>query len=322
MDILKVLKQPFPYNPGIKRKIIAAILFALFVFIFLIIFEPFGLDVIGSKALVLISFKYAVVTFFGVLFGTLIFIISPSTFTEASWTTGKQIMFTAAIIIFVGVLNYLVSPLIVNKTLNLSDALWFQGITLAISIIPVSIFFLIKQNQLLKKFSAQAELIEKQLIKNQNEQNKQEDIADDKKVENQVGNNVYGVSDLNTANRIVFLGDYQNDKIELDVDELYFISSASNYIKIYHLENDKLVYSIIRLTLKKAEEILKEYPIFLKCHRAFVINIDKVVHVEGTAQGFRIKIRDHDELIPISRSINKEFSDRLLAYRKKTSVDK
>jgi DNA-binding LytR/AlgR family response regulator len=227
-------------------------------------------------------------------------------------------MFTAAIIFFVGVLNYLVSPLIVNKTLNLKDALWFQGITLAVSVIPVSIFFLVKQNQLLKKFTAQAELLQKQLKENQDEVNKQERVIEEQNNnEKEERQQIDGISDLGNTNKITFMGDYLNGKIELDVEKLYFITSASNYIKIYHLVNDKLVYSIIRLTLKKAEEILKDYPIFLKCHRAFIINIDKVVHVEGNAQGFRIKIKDHEELVPISRSINNEFSDKLLAYRKK-----
>ena len=42
-----------------------------------------------------------------------------------------------------------------------------------------------------------------------------------------------GTSNLDIATNFIFLGDYQNDKIELELDELYFISSASNYIKLF-----------------------------------------------------------------------------------------
>jgi hypothetical protein len=37
--------------------------------------------------------------------------------------------------------------------------------------------------------------------------------------------------------------------------------------------------------------------------------------VEGNAQGYKIKIDGHDELIPVSRNLNNEFSDKLLAFR-------
>ena len=115
--------------------------------------------------------------------------------------------------------------------------------------------------------------------------------------------------------KIILSGDYQNEKIELFPEDLFLISSASNYIKVFHLRKNVLVHSIIRSTLKKAEETLSEYPNFFKCHRAFIVNLDKVVHVEGNAQGYKIKIDGHDELIPVSRNLNSEFSDKLLAFK-------
>ncbi len=77
-----------------------------------------------------------------------------------------------------------------------------------------------------------------------------------------------------------------------------------------------VVYSLVRSTLKRAEEILITHPNFFKCHRAFIVNLDKVVHVEGNAQGYKIKLDGYDELIPVSRNLNGEFSDKLLAFRK------
>jgi len=112
------------------------------------------------------------------------------------------------------------------------------------------------------------------------------------------------------------LGDYQNEKVEVYVDDLHLVTSASNYIKVFHLQKEQLVYSIIRSTLKKAEETLLEHPNFFKCHRAYIINLDKVVHVEGNAQGYKVRVAGHEELVPVSRNLNGEFSDKLLAFRK------
>ena len=111
-------------------------------------------------------------------------------------------------------------------------------------------------------------------------------------------------------------------------DDLYFIAAANNYIKVYFIKNasrpgkdgneavpGKPSYTIIRMTMKKAEEVLEAWPGFFRCHRAYIINLDKVEHVEGNAQGYKIRLVDTEELIPVSRNLNNEFSDKLLAIR-------
>jgi len=195
---------------------------------------------------------------------------------------------------------YLVSPFFFHAEFNLYRAVWFQGITVVMGIIPVFIFVLLRQNRLLKKFKVEAEQLEKKL------QEKQEVQIE----ENQ------SLAVQNVQTKIILTGDYQNETIEVYADDLYLITSASNYIKVYHLQKEKLIYSIIRSTLTKAEETVIVHPNFLKCQRAFIINLDKVVHVEGNAQGYKVKIEGYDELVPVSRNLNQEFSDKLLAFRK------
>ena len=74
-------------------------------------------------------------------------------------------------------------------------------------------------------------------------------------------------------------------------------------------------YLILRSTLKKAEETLRPFPCFFKSHRAYIINLDKVIHVQGNAQGYKIRLQELEELVPVSRNMNTEFSDKLLAWR-------
>lgn len=299
MPLLQSLRQPFPYEASPKSKLRMAAFFGIFIFAFLMIFKPFDLDFFPMSRLILISASYGLITFTCVFVSTVLFpICLPGSFTESRWTTGRQIIFTAGVIFFVGLINYLVSPLLVDSTLNLSNAIWFQGITIAIGLIPVSIFILLRQNRLLQKFSHQADLIEKKL--------KEKQEADE---------NAPLTFRKPASNKITLLGDYQNEKVEVYIDDLHMVASASNYIKVFHLQKDTLVYSIIRSTLKKAEETLLVHPNFFKCHRAYIINLDKVVHVEGNAQGYKLRIQGHDDLIPVSRNLNAEFSDKLLAFR-------
>ena len=300
MSLLQSLKQPFPHEASsLTSKLGMAAFFGLFVFVFLVIYKPFDLDEFALQKLVPISLGYSFVTFTCVFLATTVFpICLPSSFAESRWTTGRQITFTAVVIFFVGLMNYLVSPLLVNSNLSLYNAIWFQGITILIALLPVSIFILFRQNRLLRKFREQADIIEKKL---KEKQEASETIAPS--------------AQKTISNKITLPGNYQNEKVEVYIDDLYLITSASNYIKVFYLQKDKLIYSIIRSTLKKAEETLLEHPNFFKCHRAFIINLDKVVHVEGNAQGYKLKIQGHDELIPVSRNLNAEFSDKLLAFR-------
>jgi DNA-binding LytR/AlgR family response regulator len=69
------------------------------------------------------------------------------------------------------------------------------------------------------------------------------------------------------------------------------------------------------MTMKKAEEALEAWPGFFRCHRAYIVNLDKVQHVEGNAQGYRLRFPDVEEPVPVSRNLNSEFSDKLLAIR-------
>ncbi|HKH62152.1 MAG TPA: LytTR family transcriptional regulator DNA-binding domain-containing protein [Flavitalea sp.] len=299
MFLSKMLRQPFPYEGGLKNHLAIAAFFGLFIFVFLMIFAPFDLDRHPTRKLLAIALSYGLIT------TTCIFIMSsifplffPAFFNESSWTTGKQILITAAIVFIVGLSNYLVSPFLVDTKWNVQSAVWFQGITLAISFLPVTVYILSKQNRLLRKFSQQAEKIDEKLQQSIEEKGKQE-------------------IEENVSHNIVLHGDYQDERIEVFADDLVLVSSASNYIKVFHLQKTSLVHSIIRSTLRKAEESLSTNPNFFKCHRAFIVNLDKVVHVEGNAQGYRIKIDGYDELIPVSRNLSSEFSDKLLAFRKR-----
>lgn len=62
----------------------------------------------------------------------------------------------------------------------------------------------------------------------------------------------------------------------IDLEEVVYVESAQNYIRI-HLDNDiKLVY----LTLKEIQERLPSTQ-FVQVHRSYLINLHKVIGVEG-----------------------------------------
>lgn len=311
---MNIFKQSFPYTASWTSKLKIALGFGLFVSVFLLVFKPFGLIAFPMNRLWMAGIGYGLITF-GCLFITLIIlpVFFPRFFQEDQWTTGKQIIHTTALIVLVGLVNYLFSPWLVDTGYSLRDLLWFQAITLAIALLPVTIFTLWKQNSLLKKFEQQAAELEKKLKEKPDPGKWQEttNSIPEKKTEAPV---------------IELTGDYQGEKIRLSPAALYYIAAANNYIKVYFYTqtqgqgngNDqapKPSYAIIRMTMKKAGEMLEPWPCFFRCHRAYIINLDKVEHVEGNAQGYRVRLSGTGESIPVSRNLNSEFSDKLLALR-------
>ncbi|WP_024994807.1 LytR/AlgR family response regulator transcription factor [Phocaeicola paurosaccharolyticus] len=95
-----------------------------------------------------------------------------------------------------------------------------------------------------------------------------------------------------------------NTKESLEVlpSMLQFIEAEGNYINVFYLENGVSQKKTLRCTLKQVEELFKDYPNIIRCHRAFIVNIDKIKHVDGNAQGYRLHIDDTDRTVLVSRA--------------------
>jgi DNA-binding LytR/AlgR family response regulator len=300
---MNIFNQRFPCTTSWKSHLVAGLFFGLFVMGFLLAFKPFGLNTLESGKLLFYCAVYGFIAFACIMLIALSLPkIFPSFFNEETWTTGKQILLVSLIVIVIGLVNYFTSPLMGGSNQSLRKLLWYQGITIMIALLPITIFTLLKQNLLLKKFEKQAASLEKKL---------QQKLDPDKEEEPPAP----PTEKKNDLSAIELTGDYQGEKIILLPEELCFISAANNYVKVYFIKKDKVAYSILRMTMKKVEEVLQAWPGFFRCHRAYIINLDKVQHVEGNAQGYKVRLAGVEEAIPVSRNLNSEFSDRLLAMR-------
>lgn len=276
--------------------------FALFIILFLFIFKPFGLDTLDKNLFITCVLVYGLVTFVAIL--AMIFLVPlvfPAFFKEENWTVGKELFFTLSVLFLIGLANYVVSHYLVGTSLKFENIVRFQLITLAIGFLPIVIFILIQLIQQLSKYREEASLLQKKLAE------KNDVSPDDKKKvieEPAVTNNLIRLS-----------GDYQKENLAIPNDNFLYVSSASNYVKVHYIEKGNAVYSILRITMKRVEDVLIAYPHFFRCHRAYIINLDKVKEISGNAQGYKIKLEDVEELIPVSRNLNSEFADKVLAKK-------
>jgi len=70
---------------------------------------------------------------------------------------------------------------------------------------------------------------------------------------------------------------------------------------------------MLRSTMRKMEDAVSNWPQFVRCHRTFMVNFDKIEKVSGNAQGYRLHLVDVGETIPVSRNLNSMVQERLNA---------
>jgi DNA-binding LytR/AlgR family response regulator len=61
--------------------------------------------------------------------------------------------------------------------------------------------------------------------------------------------------------------------------------------------------SMERVSLKRIEELLAlENVAFFRVHKSYLINPDFLEEIKGKAQAYKLKLREFDTLVPVSRS--------------------
>lgn len=71
-------------------------------------------------------------------------------------------------------------------------------------------------------------------------------------------------------------------KLSVFIDNLLYIESAENYATIHYINKSKVSHFLIRNSLKWMEENLIADTPLVRCHRSFIINLDKVKVMKKT----------------------------------------
>jgi two-component system response regulator LytT len=88
--------------------------------------------------------------------------------------------------------------------------------------------------------------------------------------------------------------------IKIDIPSIYLVEAKGDYIQVKTENQNYTVHS----TLKKIEDKLPK-DLFLKIHRSFIINVDKIIDIEDNS------VLIKKDVIPVSRSNRPELMKRL-----------
>jgi hypothetical protein len=283
---ISVLLRPYPFTSRQITIVRQALLFGTFIFLFLFLLQPFQLGRLGDR-LWKIALGYAGITTATMMILNLTLLKSAHFLPhEAKWNVLKEALWTLLNIfcIIAGNLIYSVAQGFV--TLDISALLLFTFYTAAVGIFPVFIGIVWKEFRLRKHFEQDANTLNHDIQSTQ----------------------------ISPAPKLQILIPADNPKHSLltDIDAIICISAAENYVEVYRIHLDKVQKYLIRNTLTAVATYLEnESPLFFRCHKSHIVNMQHVRKVSGNAQGYKLHLQHLPDPLPVSRQHTKTLHLRL-----------
>lgn len=110
---------------------------------------------------------------------------------------------------------------------------------------------------------------------------------------------------------IIVLSGNTKESVEFLPHSFLYAEVLGNYVTIYYLEENRVQQKSLRTTLSQITEILNAYPQFVRCHRAFIVNISNVVSVRGNSHAYKLTVNNMDAEIPVSKSYTRIIKEKL-----------
>lgn len=291
-NIFTWFNRPYPFDGSWKFHIRNAIVGGLFVTFFLAMFRPFGMQISDDvfwQAMLFLS-GFGMITALSLLLLGVIIQGIPSFFNEKDWTVGREIFVNILGILMIATANMFFDSTVNVYPVSSNVFLHWIWMTFLVGLGPIIITVAVKQSILNRRHLEGAEKFNTQLRSSSLPQQ---------------------TNNPEPKSALTLSGDNQSESLSLTPSSLLYLEASDNYVRLFFEENQKLENTLIRSTLKKMEGQLSTHPQFFRCHRTYLVNLNRVEKVSGNAQGYKLHLSGTDILVPVSRSLNGEIDKRL-----------
>ena len=276
--MFEFLNKPYPFNSDLKHNTKIIFFISIGVFVFLFLFQPLHINALETREKYFLVIGLGIITFLSLSLNLLILpSLFPKIFHGTSWTIKKEILWDVWILFTVSIGYFLY-----YKVLGIMEFGFGVIVKLIlIAIIPISVLITFNRNRLLRMHLKSATELNRKLQENKSLPEK----------------------------LVHFVSDYKKDSLSIKISLILFIRSANNYIEVFWKEAGNVESRMIRLSLIKAEGLLKENKFILKCHRSYLVNINQIDKIEGSSQGYRLYFEGVDFPVPVSKNYTEKLKE-------------
>lgn len=291
--ILLFLHKPYPLRlePGYVIKM--SLVDSLFVFFFLLVFEPFGINTNESALKYLIMAGVSFICFLMLLFNQLVIPkIYKNTFREENWTILKRILWILWIVVSIAIVNYIFATIVDSYyhlwRLGFDEFTMLLSWTFFVSLLIIFTHTVLNQNYLLRK-------------------NLRDVIEITDGLQNKTSTRGARSSQ---SEKVTLVSENGKERWEYQAEDLLCISSEGNYVQVISIQTQNRNI-LIRNSLKNIEAQCSAFPFLFRCHRRYMINLLKVEKAIGNAQGIKLSLETFDQAVPVSRSCINKFKKQM-----------
>lgn len=277
--IKKRLNQQYNLYADIRIKRISCFGVPIFIFIFLLIFQPFNINMTQDEvkkitAISSMSFSSSVLWIIH-LYGIF--------YKKKNFSVGFTALLVIWVLLLIGVSNFVISELFSTHVPfylpNLPVLIFWTFIT---GLIPMVFLIIIYDVYYVKS-----------KVKYINQVNKI--IVEQKPAEN---------SEIITINSNI-----GQDYFIIPLSHLLFLQAAGNYVDVHYFDNGYILkHDLIRNTLSGVIlQLNKQCDAFIRCHHSYVVNLTKVERVIGNSSSYKAVLKNSKTEIPISKKYKDQF---------------
>ena len=102
----------------------------------------------------------------------------------------------------------------------------------------------------------------------------------------------------------MLIADNEKDTLTLAPTALLCIESSDNYCTVFFVKDEKTAKTLLRSSLSRMETQVAGAGRLVRCHRSYIVNLDRVARVTGNAQGYKLHLTDGQTVVPVARKYN------------------
>ena len=292
INITKWLSRPLPFYENYKQKIVIPILLTLLVMVGIIILNPSeNMDLFLEQMLDV--FKYGfIVIFISLIFSLILPEVFPYIYNTEKWNVQKTLILFLVTVLTIAISITVFAYYFDNPNNNHFFPFFFTILirSIALGFFPIVLIVFYSERILYRKNQLRAiEIIDELKINQRTEQTRNTDV-------------------------IYTFAKNTKDELKVTENELLYIKAEGNYCLIVYVKESKLLKHLIRSSLKEIEHLISKSDQFLRCHKSYIINLNKVLDVIGNAKGYIFCLK-HECKIPSSRNISKSLINKIRNYK-------